>query len=141
MDLAVRSTNGAAGTFKHLFWWGGTETTEIGLTGDTVVPGDFDGDGIDDFAVVRVNGQGQYVWEFRPSTPLSGTSLVTSIWGVAATDILTPGDYDGDGRTEYSVWRQGNPGIFYQASTFTGTMRLVPWGLNGDVPVASYFVR
>ncbi len=45
-------------------------------------------------------------------------------------DIPTPGDYDGDGRIEYSVWRTGGangPGTFYKYSLWQG-FGAIQWG-------------
>jgi len=71
----------------------------------------------------------------------AGISVVRAIWGVAATDIIAPGDYDGDGKTEYSVWRPGTPGVFYMLTAGTGRFTTTAWGAAGDIPVASYNVR
>jgi len=47
------------------------------------------------------------VWHYR----LSSTNLQYQVrWGQAG-DIPTPGDFDGDGKTDFAVWRPSN-GIF-----------------------------
>jgi hypothetical protein len=68
-------------------------------------PGDFDGDGRHDFCVYRRDpanlgaNRGQYVL-LRSSD--GGVEYIT--WGIKTLtggDILTPGDYDGDGMTDF----------------------------------------
>lgn len=113
---------------------------DFGKALDKVVPGDYDGDGRIDLAVVRPGADGFLVWEFEPSGT-AGISVVRAVWDVAATDIITPGDYDGDGKTEYSVWRPGTPGVFYMLTAGTGRFTTMAWGAAGDIPVASYNVR
>ncbi len=142
-EIAVRHTIGAEGEFKWLTSWGTMYQATFGAADDMVAPGDYNGDGIDDFAIVRPGPDGLFVWDVQINYVIYGSdgNFTRSVWGVAATDILTPGDYDGDGRTEFSVWRPGNPGTFYQKVPNTGIMRTVSWGQNGDSPVANSLVR
>jgi parallel beta-helix repeat protein len=47
------------------------------------------------------------------------------------------GDYDGDGKTDVTVWRRQN-GIWYSLLSNTpGTYKGTPWGLSSDYPVAA----
>ncbi|MBI1761186.1 MAG: VCBS repeat-containing protein, partial [Acidobacteria bacterium] len=71
---------------------------------DTIVPGDYDGDGKADHAIWR---GADSLWYIRPSaTP---NSPIVQLWGANYApyfDIPTPGDYDGDGKTDVAVFRR-----------------------------------
>ncbi len=139
-DMVLHRAEGANGKFLQRYWWGDVSTYYLGFAGDMVVPGDFDDDGITDFAVARVGGDGSIVWDFDPSNIFTNY-FSRSVWGIGSTDILAPGDYDGDGQTDFAVWRPGNPGTFHIKKPGTGQMRTVTWGETGDIPVANSQVR
>ncbi len=140
-DFVVRRADGVNGLFyiRSAEWFAESLGTTMlfGLANDMIVPGDYDGDGRIDVAVVRAGADGILVWDFEPSGT-DGTTLVRNFWGVAATDIITQGDYDGDGKTELSVWRPGSPGTFFQKNPNTGQINVKSWGETGDMPVAKY---
>lgn len=52
-------------------------------------------------------------------------------WGDAATDFITPEDFDGDGRDDIAIWR---PGAFYILNSSNGTARVDSFGIDGDDP-------
>ncbi len=138
-DFVVRRAEGANGRFYIRLSHNVFSSILFGMADDVIAPGDYDGDGNTDIAVVRAGADGILVWDFEPSgTP--GTTIVRNFWGVAATDIITQGDYDGDGKTEFSVWRPGSPGTFFQKS-LTGQVDIKSWGQTGDLPVANYNAR
>lgn len=62
----------------------------------------------------------------------------TTYWGQAG-DIAVPGDYDGEGRTDYAVWRPGTQAVFYimYAPTADRAPRYeaLDFGTTGDIPV------
>ena len=136
-DFVVQRAEGANGRFYFRFGNGTLGSFIFGLANDKLVPGDYDDDGKTDVAVVRVAQDGSYLWELDASGT-AGITGVRYVWGVAATDILTPGDYDGDGRTELSVWRPGSPGVFYQLVHDAGWISTRSWGEAGDIPAASF---
>jgi hypothetical protein len=59
----------------------------------------------------------------------------SSYWNFGqAGDRPLPGDYNGDGRTEYALFRPSN-GAWYILNTATGFYDTYSWGVNGDIPV------
>ena len=106
----------------------------FGLPGDTIVPGDYDGDNKADLAVMRTVG-GSLVWYIFGST--SGYSVVG--WG-AAGDIDVAADYDGDNKTDVAVYRPGSPGVFFvRSSAAGGGLIAQAWGTAGDIPLTADF--
>ena len=107
-----------------------------GLTNDLVVPGDYDGDGKTDVAVIRegATATSNLVWYILQS---STNTLLSAQFGITGTDLNAQNDYDGDGRTDIAIWRDSS-GTFYILKSSDGGLLAVPWGLSGDYPVASY---
>ena len=94
---------------------------------------DFDGNGKTDYAVVRNTGGGsggQITW-FKLFNG-TGTNNEDK-WGIS-TDFFVPNDYDGDGKTDVSVWRPGTQGVWYTLNSATGTVSVTNWGQTGDDP-------
>ncbi len=117
----------------------GIDTFQWGLPGDLPVTGDFDGDGIDDPGVFRPsNGFWFVLLSSRGRSPLPGDALVTQ-WGLPG-DHPVVGDFDGDGRSDLSVWRPatGNWWSCYSGSEFDcgQGFGVRQFGLDVDVPFA-----
>ena len=114
------------GTANSKFAFGGEHS------GDVRIIGDFDGDGVLDYATWRPANGIWYVYE--SSNP--GTILEAQ-WGLPG-DIPVAGDYDGDGKTDFAVWRSSSATWFILPSR-TRIPYSQQWGWPGDVPVTGDF--
>ncbi len=98
-------------------------------------PVDFDGDGRQDYSVLKFPtgppSPIQY-WNLNSTTGVE----VGAQWGDANTDFPVPGDYDGDGKDDLALYRSGaSPGLqstFYILRSSNNTGLFVAYGLNGD---------
>jgi Lamin Tail Domain/FG-GAP-like repeat len=139
-DFVIQRNNGGG---QARFWMSqttaGFNSIVFGTPTDVIVPGDYDGDGKTDLATIRGSG-GQINWYVRPSSTGTISGGPTAIFGASATDFPTQGDYDGDGKTDFAIWRpSATPGAstFWVLGSTTGAFS-VPFGQNGDYPVARY---
>jgi hypothetical protein len=108
---------------------GGSEAVQLGVEGDTPVPGDYDGDGKIDVAVYRSSSQ--YWFIIRSSD--GGTQ--STPYGIAG-DLPMPGDYDGDGKTDIAIYRPAY-GYWFILRSSDGATEAAAYGepsLN-DAPV------
>lgn len=139
-DFVVQRNNGGG---QARFWLlqttAGFESIVFGTPTDVIVPNDFDGDGKTDIAVVRgINGN--LNWFVRPSSTGVVSGGPTAIFGSSATDYRTVGDYDGDGKSDIAVWRPSTvagESAFWVLGSSAGIYS-VPFGQNGDFPVATF---
>jgi hypothetical protein len=96
---------------------------------------DFDGDGISDFVVIRNNGAARE-WHISRS---SDGAYVIQTWGSTNNglwDLPVPADYDGDGKTDFAVWRRSDqPGqsAFYILNSSNLSVRIENLGQSGDL--------
>jgi subtilisin-like proprotein convertase family protein len=139
-DYVIQRNNGGG---QARFWMlqttAGFDSVVFGTPTDVIVPGDYDGDGKTDIAVAR-SSAGQYNWYVRPSTTGVVSGSPYAVFGASATDFHAQGDYDGDGRTDVAIWRpSATPGasVFWALGSTSGAFS-VPFGQNGDYPVANY---
>ncbi|MGB7925127.1 MAG: FG-GAP-like repeat-containing protein [Pyrinomonadaceae bacterium] len=87
---------------------------------------DFDNDRKADVAVFRRSTASWYL--------LKSTEGFAGIGFGAARDHIVPGDYDGDGRIDEAVFRQGN---WYLLRSSDGSFSATAFGQSGDIPVAA----
>ena len=115
---------------------GGLIATPWGVSTDLVVPGDYDGDGKTDIAVVREGTTANPIltWYIRRSSDGGLTALQ---FGSTTTDLFAQADYDGDGKTDIGVWRDTN-GTYYATRSSDGSLLTSQWGVANDFPIAAY---
>ena len=91
------------------------------------VPGDYDGDDLNDLAVFEPSTARWYIW-------YSGNNKQTNIqWGWSGA-VPVPGDYTSDGRTDLAVYDTAT-GNWYIRRSQNGAMLVIQWGFAGAVPV------
>ena len=104
-----------------------------GLPGDSAQPCDYSGDGLTDLTVFRPSNG---TWYQRISNTTVGSSYTTAssaLWGQSG-DTPAPADYDGDGKCDYTVYRNGAwYTILSGQSPTVGVATL--FGTTGDIPV------
>lgn len=143
-DFALQSNAGNnMGQFRVYDGLSGAQTDAFTLGNPThlVIPGQVTGTPRTDITVAGgVAGQ----INFTTRDLESGTELPTVVFGQSATDLLTPGDYDGDGLLDLSVWRaDAAPGasrFITRLSTTQATLE-VPAGEAGQYAVNNWDVH
>lgn len=105
---------------------------QFGANGDIPTTGDFDGDGKGDITVWRAAaGQPGYFYILRSSD----NTFVAQNWGTGGDDPTVCRDYDGDGKTDFAVFRPGAQGAFYVLKSSDNSFSATPWGTAQDVPI------
>jgi len=140
VDVAVFRSNdnsGACGSNRSVWYYRPSGQSGIdflyecwGLPGDFPAPGDFDGDGKNDFVVQRNEG-GLGVFYLKKSA--GGSEVIQ--WGLP-TDVFIPGDYDGDGRADFCVRRTVSGAYHHFILTRTGGgtgAAPIIWGVTDDI--------
>jgi putative transposon-encoded protein len=106
---------------------------KLGKEADVLVPADYDGDGVTDFAVWSPNDG---IWNIRQSS--NNLTNLNHLGGIAGdkADIPVPADYDGDGKADIAVFRPQTGEWFILKSTNTGQKADVEnWGGRDDIAV------
>ena len=129
-DVAVYRKNAAAPNFFYYLssingalagaQWGGGSAARPYV-------GDFDGDNKADYCVNVDNGSGGGTFVISKSS--GGTDFVT--FGLTS-DALAPGDYDGDGRTDFTVVRSQSGQLVWYTLTRANVFSGVNFGIVGD---------
>lgn len=88
---------------------------------------DFEGDDTSDISVYRGESNGTGTW-YRLN---SSTNFPRTVQFGLATDKLAPADYDGDGRTDHAVFRNGE---WYILQSSNNQVRHAQFGIAEDLP-------
>ncbi|QQS32975.1 MAG: VCBS repeat-containing protein [Acidobacteriota bacterium] len=75
------------------------------------------------------------LWAVMGQTGSQATGLQFGMSG----DIPVPGDYDGDGKTDFAVFRPSSSAIFYVWPSGGGSYYGYYWGVTGDKPAMGDF--
>ena len=131
--MVYRPSNGVWYWIDSVTWT--TYSQQWGGEGDIPAVGDFDGDGLSDITVWRHfanNGYSAGMWWVINSHDWSVTGLQLGQEG----DIPVPCDYDGDGKSDFAVFRpsDGTWHVLFSSWPNSGPS-VYYWGLQGDVPV------
>jgi hypothetical protein len=109
-----------------------TFSINTGAPSQLNAPFDYNGDGKTDYAVVRNTGGatgGEMTWFIH-----NGASYTVKQWGLF-TDIPVAGDFDGDGKDDFTVYRpEQSNSFFYTLRSSNGTILARPLGTLGDNP-------
>ncbi|WNG36806.1 hypothetical protein F0U61_26375 [Archangium violaceum] len=113
-------------------------TQQWGTRGDVPISGDFDGDTKSDFAVWRpIDTTGTAYGQVFVIMSSTGERKIIN-YGPSRGEIPVSGDYDGDGRTDYALWRPAD-GTWNIISSATGARTTTQFGQNGDTPLSGDF--
>jgi hypothetical protein len=143
---------------QAFFWWlgsyGATKNVEVPIrwgssgdgttangVGDIAYPGDFNGDGKADFVVYRNTGttpnRGVFLIHYGTGGFDAPSTNDASVRFGLAADVVVPGDWDGDGATDFGISRFEGANLFWYVMRMSNqtTYSKQPWGRVGDTEV------
>ncbi len=113
---------------------------QFGLSTDKLAPADYDGDGKTDVAVFRANdGANPDLFPYFYILNSRDNTVRVEQFGRQG-DVLTVGDWDGDGKADLAAYREevGSPSYFYYRGSLNnpgGNITFLQWGTTGDKPL------
>jgi hypothetical protein len=136
-DAAViRNQNGTLVWYVRQSSNGSLRSFVFGVTGDKPVMADFDGDGATDVAVTRLV-DGNIIWHVLKSgfvtQPNATYSQYEAVTFGGGSDTPAAEDFDGDGKTDYAVFRQVS-GTWYILRSSTNQVQTTQFGQTLDKP-------
>jgi hypothetical protein len=129
-DMAIQSPNRVLRVATH-----GRGIWEIKLNAVAAKVSDYNGDGRTDFTVQRPTDGGWYTLNSTLSITQPLSPSATNFPGIAG-DKLVPGDYDGDGKTDFAVFRPSD-GTWRIRYSGGGADSSTTFGASTDQPVQS----
>lgn len=112
-----------------------------GLNGDLPLSADFDGDGKTDLGVYRPGTGEWFVLLSQQNYSQAPSKIFYRQWGLSGDHPL-PGDFDGDGQADLTVWRPVSGAWYtcYSVHNYDCSRgRAIQFGLSEDVPVVGHF--
>lgn len=101
---------------------------------DMPLPGaDYNGDGRHELAVIRIDNNGGDSYILGDS--VTSAVVLGAQWGEYNTDYFVVGDYIGDSRADFAVWRGKGAeasGIWYILENGGGRVESYQWGISRD---------
>jgi hypothetical protein len=112
-----------------------------GRAGDIPIKGDFNGDGRLDFVVQRTSDAGGGGLYFINYSNTPAANIDDAVRFGLSSDIIVPGDYDGDGRTDIATLHPtgtsptSNYGIYIRTANGEILLYDFRYGYVSDIPI------